>query len=50
MRTSRYPSDITDEQWALIQPHFPVYPGGRPRKTDLRDVVDAIFYIHHTGC
>ena len=29
---------------------MPVYPGGRPRKTDLRDVVDAIFYILRTGC
>ena len=50
MRDSHYPSDVTDEQWVLIQPHFPVYPGGRPRKTDLRDVVDASFYILHTGC
>ena len=34
----------------MIKPHLPVYPGGRPRKTDLRDVVDAIFYILRTGC
>jgi putative transposase len=50
MRTQSYPSDLIDEQWALIEPHLPVYPGGRPRKTDLRDVVDAIFYILRTGC
>jgi putative transposase len=50
MRTQSYPSDITDSQWALIEPHLPVYPGGRPRKTDLRDVVDAIFYILRIGC
>jgi putative transposase len=50
MRTQSYPSDISDEQWPLIEPHLPVYPGGRPRKTDLRDVVDAIFYILRTGC
>ena len=50
MRTQSYPSDITDAQWALIEPHMPVYPGGRPRKTNLRDVVDAIFYILRTGC
>ena len=50
MRTHHYPSDVTDAQWALIEPHIPVYPGGRPRKTDLRDVVDAIFYILRTGC
>lgn len=50
MRTQSYPSDVTDAQWALIEPHLPVYPGGRPRKTDLRDVVDALFYLLRTGC
>ena len=50
MRTQTYPSDVTDEQWALIEPHIPVYPGGRPRTTDLRAVVDAIFYVLRTGC
>ena len=50
MRTESYPSDITDEQWALIEPYLPVYPGGRPRTTSLRDVVDAVFYILRTGC
>jgi len=51
MRTQHYPSDVTDEQWPLIEPHLPaVRPGGRPRKTDMRDVVDAVFYILRTGC
>jgi len=50
MRSHKYPSDVTDEQWALIEPLIPVYPGGRPRKTDVRDVLDAIFYILRTGC
>src|ERR1700688_1269424 len=50
MRTQSYPSDVTDAQWALIEPRWPVYPGGRPRKTNLRDVVDAIFYLVRTGC
>src|SRR3954449_9333171 len=50
MSTPFYPSDVTDAQWALIEPRLPVYPGGRPRQTDLRDVVDAIFYILRTGC
>jgi putative transposase len=50
MRTQSYPSDITDEQWKVVEPFIPVYPGGRPRKTDLRDVVDAIFYLLRTGC
>jgi transposase len=51
MRTHHYPSDVTDDQWSLIEPLFPAArPGGRPRTTDLRDVVDAIFYILRTGC
>ena len=50
MRTHHYPSDVTDAQWDLIEPYIPVYPGGRPRKTDVRDVLDAIFYILRTGC
>jgi putative transposase len=41
---------LTDAQWALIKPLIPVCPGGRPRKTSMRDVVDAIFYIVRTGC
>src|ERR1700741_1794287 len=50
MRSHTYPSDVTDEQWALIEPLIPVYPGGRPRTTDVRDVLDAIFYLLRTGC
>ena len=50
MRTQSYPSDVTDAQWALMEPRLPVYAGGRPRTTDLRDVVDAIFYLLRTGC
>jgi putative transposase len=50
MRTDKYPSDVTDEQWALIEPLIPVYPGGRPRTTNLRDVLDATFYLLRTGC
>src|SRR3954454_24178271 len=51
MRTHHSPSDITDAQWSLIEPHIPpVHPGGRPRKTDVRDVVDAVLYILRTGC
>jgi len=50
MRANKYPSDVTDPQWRLIERLIPVYPGGRPRTTDLRDVVDAIFYLLRTGC
>src|ERR1700693_3357968 len=50
MRTQRYPSDLTDEQWAVVEPFIPIYPGGRPRTTAMRDVVDAILYLLRTGC
>ena len=50
MRTESYPSDVTDEQWGLIEPLIPVKPGGRPRKTGMRGVVDGILYILRTGC
>ena len=51
MKTHDYPSDVTDAQWALIEPFLPPEPGGgRPRKTDPRDVLDAILYILRTGC
>jgi putative transposase len=51
MRITSYPSDVTDAQWALIAHRLPPAPTrGRPRKTDMRDVVNAIFYISRTGC
>src|SRR5271170_1846747 len=50
MRIQQYPSDVTDAQWALVEPVIPVYPGGRPRTTLMRDVVDAILYLLRTGC
>jgi putative transposase len=51
MPAHHYPSDLTDDQWALIEPHIPAAPtGGRPRETDMRDGGDAIFYITRTGC
>jgi putative transposase len=50
MRENKYPSDLSDEQWAVVEPLIPVYPGGRPRKTSMRDVLDAIFYLARTDC
>jgi putative transposase len=51
MRTKPYPSDLTDSQWAILQPHLPpAHICGRPRKTDLREVIDAIFYRNRNGC
>jgi transposase len=42
---------LSDEQYSLIEPLIPAAkPGGRPRKTDVRRVLDAIFYVARTGC
>lgn len=47
----RYPSDVTDEQWAVLRPLIPRPRfGGRPREVDVREVVNAIFYLTRTGC
>lgn len=47
----RYASDTTDAEWAVIDAVMPAPRRlGRPRQTDLRDVVNAIFYILATGC
>src|SRR5258707_15447148 len=46
----RYASDTTDDEWELIAPHLPAAcRRGRPRTTELRVVVDAIFYIAQSG-
>lgn len=50
---NRYPSDLTDEEWRILEPILlkaDTYTTGRPRKTDLREVLNAVFYINKTGC
>ena len=50
-RSGRYPSDITDLEWAIVAPMIPAaLTGGRSRKTDMREVFNAIRYIDRTGC
>src|ERR1700722_1978930 len=47
----RYPSDLTDEEWAVIAPLIPPpRPGGGKRRTDMRAVVNGLMYILSTGC
>jgi len=47
----RYASDLTDAEWALIEPHLPSPAKvGRPRKTDPRRLVEAMLYMASTGC
>jgi putative transposase len=50
MERKPYPSDLTDEQWALLQPLLPQSDRrGRPRKTHLRQIVNALFYHTREG-
>jgi transposase len=47
----RYASNLTDAEWALIEPFMPAARRiGRPRMTCLRAVVEAILYLASTGC
>jgi putative transposase len=51
MERKPYPDDLTDAQWDLLGPLLPkAKPGGRPRTTDVREVVNAILYLTRTGC
>ena len=46
MILARYPTDLTDSQWGVLAPLIPAAKaGGRPRSTDMREVVNAVFYI-----
>ena len=46
-----YPSDLTDAQWKVIKPLLPAQkPRGRKRQVNLRQILNAIFYVLHTGC
>ena len=48
------PSDVTDEQWALVAPRLPPAKanprGGRPREVDLREVLNTMRDLHRSGC
>ena len=47
----RYPSDLTDEEWSLIEPLIPpAKRGGRKREVVLREVVNGVMYVLSTGC
>ncbi len=50
-RGLRYESDLTDAEWALVAPLIrPAKRGGRPRRVDVREVLNAILYVLWTGC
>jgi len=47
----RYQSDVTDEEWRVIEPYLPPAKGiGRPRGWPLREIVNGIFYVMRSGC
>ena len=48
----RYPTDVTDAEWELVQPFVDVAHrgSGRQRQVDLREVLNAVFYVLGTGC
>lgn len=46
-----YPTDLTNEQWAVLEPHLPGPASrGAPRVVDLREIVNALMYLNRTGC
>jgi transposase len=50
-RRLRYPSDLTDEEWALVKPLIPpAKRGGNKRRVDERAIINALMYILSTGC
>ncbi len=51
MTRQPYPTDVTDAQWQVIEQLIPpAKSGGRPRTTDMREVINAINYVTRTGC
>lgn len=51
MERTPYPSNVTDEQWMLVEPMVPpAEPGGRPRSVDMREVLNGILYLNRSGC
>src|SRR5438067_2221724 len=51
MTRKPYPSDLTNAQWKLVARLIPATkPGGRPRKYDMREVINALLYVNREGC
>ncbi|WP_211115430.1 IS5 family transposase [Nitrospirillum amazonense] len=50
-KTKRYPTDLTDEEWLLMEPLMPGYAGtGRRRTVDFREILNALRYLVRSGC
>jgi putative transposase len=51
MRRKAYPTDLTNEQWAILKPHLTKAHGrGSPQRVNRREVVNALLYLSRTGC
>ena len=49
--TSRYQTDVTDEEWLVIMPDLPsANSTGRPRAWPMREIINGIFYVMRSGC
>ena len=49
--SQRYPTDLTEAEWAILAPLIPAAKrGGRPRTTNMREVINAICYVLRGGC
>jgi len=50
----KYPSDLTDEQWAIVEPLLPPPKssprGGRPRQVEMREILNTLLYLNRSGC
>ncbi len=51
MARKAYPTDLTDDEWCVLEPLIrPAKPGGRPRRVDIREIINAIRYLLRAGC
>ena len=51
MESTRYPTDLSDDEWRCIGPYLPEHARrGRPRLHGLRPILDAVFYVLKSGC
>ena len=51
MTGEAYPTDLTDAEWRVLEPLIPpAKPGGRPRRVEMREVVNAVRYVLRAGC
>jgi len=51
MTRQAYPTDLSDQEWAIIEPYVPQpKPGGRPAEHERREIINAIAYVMRSGC